>query len=450
MRLGSPDTPSAGLRGGGPAHAGPRSPRRSARQSARSDFLKLWVGQTISLIGSQVTLLALPLTAIEDLHASTLELGWLGTVQWLPFVILALPVGVWGDRRTRRPLLIASDALRALLVIAIVALAAAGALTLVLLLAAALGLGACAVVFEVSYTSYLPGLVGRDVLVAANSRLQASASVAQVGGPGLGGLLVQLLTAPTALIADAASFLLSAISLTAIRQAEPEPQPERDPAPVVTQIRAGLRFTLKQPILRALVGTSAIYNLFDQWIFVLFTPFAIHDLGFTAATIGLVLSAGAIGAVLGSLVTATVTARVGVGGAMVLSVAVECIAMLLVPLAPRSRAVAVAVLICAYALNGSGTALSTIIAVSVRQTITPAGLLGRVNGTYRFISYGLIALGALLGGLAGHLFGLRGGLALGAVGLLATIAWVMVSPLRTLGGAARRRPDGSSSQTEPA
>ena len=423
------------------SEAGPGLPLRR-----RPDFLKLWAGQSVSLLGSQVTALALPLTAIYILHASALQVGLLGTAQWLPFLLIALPVGAWSDRHRRRPALIVADAGRGVLLCAVVSLGAAGILTMPLLIAAAFGLGLLAVVFEVCYTSYLPSLVPGRLLISANSRLQASAAAAQAGGPGVGGALVQLLTAPVALVVDAASFAISAAGLAWIRTREPEPARAGEPGGALARMRAGLAFVMGDRLLRALVGTSAIYNLFDQWIFTLFTLFVIRQLGLPAAALGLILSAGGAGAVAGALLVGPVTARLGVGQAMVWSVAAECGVMLAIPFAPPRPGVAFPLLAAVYMVNGAGTALSTVVALSVRQAVTPERLLGRVNGTYRFISYSVISLGALLGGTAGHLLGLRAGLAAGATGLLATVAWVLMSPLRTMRQAPARPGDGTGAR----
>lgn len=409
------------------------------------DFLKLWAGQSVSLLGSQVSVLALPLTAIYTLHASALQVGLLGTAQWLPFLLIALPVGAWSDRHRRRPALIAADMGRAVLLGAVVGLGVEGILTMPVLIATAFGLGMLAVIFEVCYTSYVPMLVSRSQLIAANSRLQASASAAEVGGPGVGGMLVQLLTAPVALAADATSFAVSAASLAWIRTREPEPARAGDDQDgALTRIRAGLAFTMGDRLLRAMLGTSTISNLFGQWILTLFTLFAVRQLGLSAATIGLILSCGGAGAIVGALLAAPATARLGIGGAIVWSCALDAV-MLTVPFAPAGRAVAVLLLAATFLISGVGIALSTVVTVSVRQAITPDYLLGRVNATYRFVSYSVISLGALLGGITGHVFGLRAGLAIGAVGSLGTVAWVFASPLRRM----RDAPAQAVAETTP-
>ena len=239
------------------------SPERPLSRS--TDFLKLWGGQTVSLFGSYITELALPLTAVLVLHASAGQMGLLGTARWLPYLLFTLWVGALADRVRRLPLLIGVDVGRALAMGAIVTLALTGRLTFELLLALVFVFGAMTVVFDVSWYSFVPYVVSREQLIGANSRLQASSSVAQVGGPSLGGLLVQLVTAPYALLADAISFVVSALSLISIRVEEPKPEPDPDTAVSgsLARIREGLSITYRNPFLRAFAGVAGFYNLFE-------------------------------------------------------------------------------------------------------------------------------------------------------------------------------------------
>lgn len=238
----------------------------AARPLSRSpDFLKLWSGQTVSLFGSYITELALPLTAVLVLHASAGQMGLLGTARWLPYLLFTLWVGALADRVRRLPLLIGVDIGRAIAMGVIVTLALTGGLTFELLVALVFVFGAMTVVFDVSWYSFVPCVVSREQLIGANSRLQASNSVAQVGGPSLGGLLVQVATAPYALLVDAISFVVSAVSLLSIRVEEPKPEPEPDTAVrgSLGRIREGLSITYRNPFLRAFAGVAAFYNLFE-------------------------------------------------------------------------------------------------------------------------------------------------------------------------------------------
>jgi MFS family permease len=410
------------------AHAAP-SPRPLR---SYPDFLKLWSGQSISLLGSQVTEVALPLTAVLLLDANAAQMGILGTARWLPFLVFTLWVGALADRVRRLPLLIGVDAGRAVAMGTIAALALGGWLDFSVLVALVFLFGAMTVVFDVAYYSFVPSVVPQEQLVNANSRLQASTSLAQVGGPGLGGLLVQVLTAPYALLADAISFLVSTLSLLWIRTEEQKPEPDPEQRGSLARIREGLAITYRNAFLRAFAGVAGFYNLFEQWILTLFVLYAVRELGMSAGSIGLVLSAGAVGALLGSVAAGPAGRRFGVGRAVLFAVVLECVAMLSVPFAPAESLVTLPLLAVAFALNGLGTASSSVIAITIRQLVTPERLLGRMNASYRFVSYGAIPLGALLGGAVGQTLGLRTGLIVGAVALLSTVVWILLSPLPQL------------------
>ncbi len=396
------------------------------------DFVKLWVGQGLSEVGSQITEVALPLTAVITLHATSGQVGLLNMARWLPFLLFTLIVGVYADRTRRLALLVGADIGRAVILFGIVTLAAIGLLTIPLLIGLVFVFGAFRVLFEVSYNAYVPSLVKRESLVIANSSLQATASVAQVGGPALGGLLVQLVTAPVALLADGISFVVSIAGLLMIRVREPRPVLANPDEGNIARIKHGLRVVYGNRFLRALVGVAASYNFFDSWILTLFMVYAVHDLGLHAGSIGLALSGGAVGAVAGAVLTGPVSRRVGVGGALLGSVAVESVVLLAVPLTPTHHLFTLPVIAIAFALNGVGTAMSSVAAISVRQSVTPIEMLGRMTASYRFISYGVVSLGAAVGGLAGELAGVRSGLLIGTIGMVSTIGWVVFSPLPKL------------------
>lgn len=396
----------------------------------KPDFVKLWAGQSVSLMGSSVTTLAIPLTAIYTLHADAAQIGILKTLQWLPYLLISLWAGAWSDRHRRRPLMIAANLGQALMLATIVALALGHLLTLPILLVAVFITGTMTVFFDLSYSAYVPAIVGRDLLVPANSRLQASASVAQIAGPGLGGLLVELVTAPVALVADAVSFVASVASLLWIRNREPAPVPRPEDAGVLSQVRMGLRVVFRDPLLRALVGTSAFFNLFSQWMAALLILFAVHDLGMHAGTIGLMSGGAAVGALAGSFLAGPTSRRFGIGIAVMGSVVGECVVILAIPFAPAGHPALAALLIGAVlAASGLGSALSSIVGTSVRQAVTPQHLIGRMTATYRFVSFGVIALGSLCGGIAGQLLGLRAGLLVAAIGIQSTIVWMALSAL---------------------
>lgn len=396
------------------------------------DFGWFWTAQGTSAVGGQISELAVPLLAVVTLHASAAQVGLLGVARWAPFLVLALPLGVLADRCRRRPVLVTADIARAALTLVVVALAVHGSLTLPVFLALVAALGAFTVAFDVGYQSFLPTVVAQDRLERANGRLQATASAAQVAGPGIGGLLVQALTAPWAMLAHALTYLVSAGALLRVRATEPSPPSTGKSA--LADLLDGLALVRRDRYLVSLAGFAGIYNLFAQWVMVLLTVYAVRDLSLTAGQLGLALSLGAVGAVLGAIAVPVTLGRLGVGRLMIACAAVECAALCLVPLldARWSTWAVVGALAGIFAVNGAGTSMSSVVALTLRQLRTPDHLLGRVNATMRWLSYGAVAVGAGLGGVVGEVAGTRAGIALGAAGTLLTLVWVVASPLRTV------------------
>lgn len=394
------------------------------------DFAKLWAGESISLLGSHVTELALPLTAVLTLDASPGELGFLGAARFAPFLLVTLFAGVWADRTRRRPLLIGANMGRAAALAVIPLLAAIDQLRIEHLYSIGFVVGALTVLFDVSYVTVIPSLVRRDELVEANSVMQASASVAEVGGPGLGGMLVSVFSAPVAIALDAVSYVVSTLTLLGIRKPEPLPARSSERAKVSGQIREGLGVTFGDPLLRAMAISAGLYNLFEQSIFVLLALYVTRDLDLSPATLGLVLSLGAVGALLGSVLANRVGRRMGIGRAYVWAHALD-LALLLLPLTSELSFPA-AFLAAAFVLNGVALGLTNVYSVTLRQTLTPARLLGRMNASYRFLTYGAIPVGALVGGAFAEAFGVRAAIALGAAGLLVAPVALFLSPMRSL------------------
>ncbi len=394
------------------------------------DFAKLWAGETISLFGSHVTELALPLTAVLTLDASPGQLGLLGAARFAPFLLVTLFAGVWADRSRRRPILIGANVGRAAALAVIPLLAATDQLRIEHLYSIAFVVGALTVLFDVSYVTVVPSLVRRDELVEANSVMQASASVAEVGGPGLGGMLVSLFSAPVAIAVDAVTYVVSTLTLAGIRKPEPHPERGSERATVSGQIREGLGVTFGDPRLRAMAISAGLYNLFEQSIFVLLALYVTRDLDLSPATLGLVLSLGAVGALLGSVLANRVRRRMGIGRAYVWAHALD-LALLLLPVASELPYPAV-VMAGAFILNGVALGLTNVYSVTLRQTLTPGRLLGRMNASYRFLTYGAIPVGALIGGAVAEAVGVRNAIALGTAGLLIAPAFVFLSPMRSL------------------
>jgi MFS family permease len=393
------------------------------------DFLRLWAGDTVSQFGTMVTLLALPLLAVKVLHATPFQVGLLTTCETLAFLLVGLPAGAWVDRLRRRNVLIIGDLLRALLLGSLPLAAFLDVLTLPQVYAVALAAGVCTVFFDVAYQSYLPHLVGRDHLVEGNAKLQASQSVSQLAGPSAGGLLVQWLTAPYAILVDAVSYLWSAGWVLAIRSREPTPSPDAE-RHLWREVGEGLAFVLRHRLLRAIAACTGLSNLASAatgvaLISLLASP---GQLNLSAGVIGAVFTLLGLGGFVGALVARRVARRVGQGPAIWLSQVVTGPFAFVQVFVHRGWTLWL--LAGAMFVNSIGVVVYNITQVSFRQGLCPERLLGRMNATIRFLVWGTMPLGGLLGGLLGTWIGLRPTLAVACtVGLLA-VTPVLLSPLR--------------------
>jgi MFS family permease len=395
------------------------------------DFLRLWAGDSVSQIGTMVSLIAMPLLAIKVLDAAPFEVGLLTTFETLAFLLVGLPAGAWVDRLRRRNVLIAGDVGRALLLGSLPLAWYLDVLTLTQLYAVALLTGVLTVFFDVAYQSYLPSLVGRDHLVEGNAKLEASRAVSQIAGPSVGGGLVQWLTAPYAVLVDAASYLWSAIWIGAIstREERPERAPDRH---LVREIREGLSFVLRHRLLRAIAATTGSSNLFST---ILNTAFIIvladqAQLDLSGGTIGLVFTVGSIGGLFGAIAAERVARRFGQGPTIWLSILVGAPFTLITPLVQRDWTLW-AVAAC-WAVVGFSVVVYNITQVSFRQGLCPERLLGRMNATIRFLVWGTMPLGGLLGGVLGSTIGVRPTMWVGAIGMALAFLPAFLSPLRTM------------------
>jgi MFS family permease len=391
------------------------------------DFLKLWTGETISQFGTQVSQLAIPLTAILILDASAFEVASLQTVYFLPFLLFTLPAGVWVDRLRRRPILIVADLGRAGVLAWIPLAYFAGWLALGQLYVAAFVAGTLTVFFDVSYQSYLPSLVRRDQLVSGNSALEVSRNAAQIAGPGMGGLLIGILTAPYAVLVDAVSFLCSAVSLILIRAREALPRAAEHPS-MRRELGAGLRYLVGHRYWRPISITTASSNFFWTLATSIILVYAVRTLDMSAQLIGLVFTLGSFGGLFAAFTARRISARLGVGPTIVLAAILFGPALLLVPLAPKSFPVPV--LVTSFVVAGAGAVLYNITAISLMQTLTPERMLGRLNASRRFIVWGTIPLGSLAGGAIASWLGLSAALWIGAVGACLCFIPVALSPIR--------------------
>src|SRR4249919_524083 len=399
-----------------------------------SDFLKLWSAQTVSQFGTQVSQLALPLTAVLVLDASAFEVAALGTVEFLPFILFTLPAGVWVDRLPRRPILIAGDLGRAALLASIPIAYLMDSLTLGQLYVVGFLVGTCTVFFDVAYQSYLPALAERDRIIEGNSKLEISRSTAQIAGPGFGGLLVEALTAPYAILADAASFLGSGLFILRIRKHEERTAPARtaeEKSSLWTELKEGLHFVLGNPNLRAQAGCTATSNFFSQFAFAIIVVFFVRELGLSPGVIGISISLGSVGALAAALTATRISGRFGIGPTTIASGLLWGPATLLIAFAPAGN-MAIPFLVAGELAIGFAVVVYNIVQVSYRQAICPPELQGRMNSVMRFIVWGTIPLGSLIGGALAGWIGLRETMVVGAVGTALAILWIVFSPQRHL------------------
>ena len=396
------------------------------------DFLKLWTGETISQFGSQITFLALPLTAVLMLNATPAEMGILGAVEFAPFLFLSLFAGVWVDRLPRRPILIVGDVGRAVLLGSIPFVAWMGWLSIYYLYAVAVCVGVLTVFFDVAYQSYLPSLVERDQLVEGNAKLEVSRSVAQVTGPGIAGVLVQAITAPGAILFDALSFVASGIAVFLINKPEPPKEVSAVKKNIWREIGEGLGVIFGSRYLRSIAGCTGTSNLFSNIIGAVFTLFVVKELGLKPAELGIVFGAGSIGALLGALFAGPIAKRFGVGATIIGSCAIGGIGFLFTPFVGGNTLTVMALLIVGQFILSFGGPVYNITQVSLRQAITPFRVQGRMNASMRFLVWGTMPIGSLIGGALGEIIGLRATTLVGAIGGALAFLWVLLSPVRTL------------------
>jgi MFS family permease len=395
-------------------------------------FRGLWLAQTVSQVGTQITFLAMPLVAILSLGATPLEVGILGAIDFLPFLLFTLPAGVWVDRLPRRRILVVADIGRAVVLTAIPLAYIADVLAMWQLYVVGFAAGTLTVFFDVGYQAFLPELVTRDRLAEGNSRLEVSRSAAQVVGPGLAGFLVGAITAPMAILVDALSYLASAAFLFRIpRDAIRERLAADGPrAGFRREIAEGLRYFAGNPYLRSTAAAVTTLNFAGQVGFAVYLVFVVRDLGLSPQAIGLTVAIGGIGTVIGAASAQAIGSRLGVGPALMAACATFTVATLLVAAAPASMPIPF--LVASGLIQGPAVMVINVNALSLRQAVTPDHLLGRVNATGRWIAWGTIPLGALTGGLLATAIGVRETIALSAVGGLIAAGLMALSPLRTL------------------
>jgi MFS family permease len=409
-----------------------RSLRPSGGLWGHADFLKLWAGQSISEFGSQASQLAIPWLAAVALHASPLAFSLLGFLGFLPFILFALPAGVWVDRLRRKPILIVGDAARAVLLVLIPVLWALDLLHMWHLLVIQFVIGVFTVLFDVAYQSYLPSLVEREDLVEGNAKLQLTVSTALIAGPPFAGALIAAITAPYVILLDAASFVASTAFMLRIRRRETLPErAEGAPKPkMLPELKEGIAYVVRHPHLRAIAACTGTANFFGSIVFTIFLLYAVRVLDLSSFMVGFVFATFGVGSIVGALLASRVQGKIGIGPAIVMPAVVFSVASLAYPLAPQSAPVPLLV-IGSLLIGYAGTAYN-ITQVSLRQAITPERLQGRMNASMRWIVWGTLPLGQLAGGVIASAATLRTALWVGAIGSLVSFLPVLLSSVRSI------------------
>jgi MFS family permease len=394
-----------------------------------ADFMRLWVGQTVSEAGTQVSQLAVPTVAILLLHATPFQVGLLTALEFLPFPVLGLFAGVYADRLRRRPLMIGSDIGRLLALLTIPVAFSFGLLRMEQLYLVGLVVGVFNVFFGISYQSYLPALIERADLIEGNSKLEVSRSTAQLAGPAIAGVAIQAIGAARAIYIDAASFLVSAASLWLIRKPEPEPSPGSAGGRTGFwhEMWEGIQIVTGNSTLWKIAGATATSNLGTNMAFAVELIFLYRNLHLTPGLVGLTFAIGAVGGLLGAIASGPIVARLGVGLTLFLSILTGGLVMATVLAAYTNAVVFLSALFFIEFLLG---APYNITQVSLRQAITPDRVQGRMNATMRTIVWGTMPIGSLLGGILGSTIGVVPTIVLGGFIALLAAGWILAGPIR--------------------
>jgi MFS family permease len=386
----------------------------------------LWASATVSQVGSQVTLIAMPFVAIATLHASTFEVALVGVVDYAPLIAFALPAGVWVERLRRRPVMLVADGIRAVSLASVPVVYTLGELTIAQLLAVGLVNGALTVFFDVASQALLPALVAREELPDANAKLQGSIQAGQVVGPGLAGALVAVLAPPYVLLVDAVSFVASCAVLSRVRHREAAPA--RDPGRrVLAEVREGLAYAARHPILRPNMLFTAAANLCNGLLFSVLLVFAVRVLGLSSGQVGLVFLIANLGSLSGALLAPRLQRRLGLGRVM-LGAAFGGWPLLLLPFATGE--LRIPMLACGLLLWGVAVVVFNVSSVTIVQATTPDALIARTNAIRRLCSWGALPIGALLGGVLGTYLGLQAAVLVGAGGRALAGLIILASPVR--------------------
>ena len=384
----------------------------------QGDFLRLWAAQTVSDFGARITREGLPMMAVMALAATPSQLGLLYALASGPALLVGLAAGDFVDHTARRPILIAADLVRAVILITLPIAAWLGLLSMLQVYAAAALVAAASVLFDIADHAYLPGLVGKALVTDANAKIGATESVAELGGPALAGVLFQWLTAPIAVAVNAATYVVSAIFLARIRTPEPARTDGSRSRGWLHGVVTGATTAWNEPRVRALLLMSTVSGLFGGFFGALYIVFALRGLGLTPALLGLAIATGGVGALAGSALAQPMARQLGVGPAICVSGALAALSALIIPFSPAGLVGGMTGLVAAQLIGDSFGVVTMVLSVSLSQSALPLGVLGRVRATFRAAAGGAAVVGALVGGGLAEAFGLRAALIVAASGLL--------------------------------
>ncbi|WP_447008015.1 MFS transporter [Saccharothrix isguenensis] len=400
-----------------------------------ADFRRLWLGQTLSMFGTHAVAVAVPLMAAVSLGASVFEMGLITAAEFAPYLLVSLFVGVWLDRRPKKPLIVLADVIRAAALLVIPVSWWMGTMSVPLLVGLVFVVGMCGVVADIGCAAILPGLVARARLVEGNAKLEVSASMSNIGGRTAGGFLVQFITAPITVLLTVVTYLWAAVATAMIRKREDVPEAVDPDESVWRSIGIGLRFIFGNATIRVLVVWTFLVNFFALAVDPVFLIFVTRELDLQPALIGVILSASGVGALLGALVADRVSRLLPFGWLVVVSSAGIALAAGITPLATLvPKPAAVALLVLAQMTHAVTVIVASVSVRSFRSAVTPDHLQGRMNASARMLVMAGSPFGAVFGGALGMWLGTLGALLAGTAGLVLATLLLAFSPVRRVAG----------------
>jgi len=395
-----------------------------------SSFNQLWLGQTVSVLGSQISFIAIPLIAVILLDADSFQMGILTATITAPFLLIGLFAGVWVDRVKRVPILLYSNLLGAVILLLIPLLNSLNILNIWLLYLIAFLSASCSMMFQFAYTSVLPSIVSKEALTEGNSKLEATRATTQFIGPSIAGVLIQTFTAPVAILINAATELFSLVFLKRIKINEATP--EKSANNVLQQIVSGFSILFKSNFLRTISLTTAVLNFARSAIDAVYILFIVSTLSVDAALIGIIYGVGSVGSIIGAMLANKLVKKIGIGATIILAAISIGIGFIVIAVIAGPLYIVIPLLLVSRTLTSMGNTLFFITQVSVRQALVPNEVMGRVNATQVFISRGAVPIGALLGGILGTWFGLRIAILLAGCFSLIAVFMLWMSPIRSI------------------